>query len=136
MEAEEVRKLILKAVYSDKWLYDRLVLKGGNALSLIYNLGGRSSLDLDFSIRNDFADNSEVADRLLKALNSVFDGVGIKVFDFHLEPKPKTTNDIWWGGYKIEFKLISNSLANSLDFRIEDAAPRSNDRFRLSKAQI
>ena len=45
-------------------------------------------------VRNDFTDNSEVANKLLEALNSVFDGVGITVFDFHLEPKPKTTSDI------------------------------------------
>jgi len=107
MTQEEVRKLIVKALYKDDWLYQQLVLKGGNALSLIYNVGSRSSLDIDFSIEKDFEDLSQVARRMERALTSAFGEVGIHVFDFSLEKKPKSTDIEWWGGYTAEFKLIS-----------------------------
>jgi len=44
---EEVRRRILIALYSDDELMDALVLKGGNALALIYKVGSRASLDMD-----------------------------------------------------------------------------------------
>jgi len=125
MEADEIRKLILKAIYSDEWLYNQLVLKGGNALSLVYEIGGRSSLDLDFSIKTDFNNNAEVASRLFHALKTAFNQIGMEVFDFHLEPKPKITQDDWWGGYKVEFKLITKALAKTLDNRIGDMRRRT-----------
>ena len=54
MLPDQVREGILAAVCGDRWLFDRLVLKGGNALALIYRIGQRVSLDLDFSIEGDF----------------------------------------------------------------------------------
>ncbi|MBN1497136.1 MAG: nucleotidyl transferase AbiEii/AbiGii toxin family protein [Spirochaetes bacterium] len=120
MTHEKVRKLILKALYAEYWLYDHLVFKGGNALSLVYNVGGRSSLDLDFSIEDDFENMEQVSCRMSTALSSTFNEEGICVFDFKLEHKPKSTDTEWWGGYIVEFKLIAKSLAEKLSFRIED----------------
>ncbi len=120
MTQEEVRKLIVRALYTDEWLYHQLVLKGGNALSLIYNVGNRSSLDIDFSIERDFEDLNEVAQRMERTLKSTFEEVGILVFDFSIEKKPKVADNEWWGGYTAEFKLISKKNADKLSFRIED----------------
>jgi len=54
-------KLTIVALFSDDELFGQLVLKGGNALSLVYGLSSRSSLDLDFSIEKDFADLDDIA---------------------------------------------------------------------------
>ncbi|MBN1407694.1 MAG: nucleotidyl transferase AbiEii/AbiGii toxin family protein, partial [Calditrichaceae bacterium] len=64
----EMRKLILHALYEDEWLYHQLILKGGNALSMIYKVGMRTSLDLDFSISSDFPDPNKVSKIIYKAL--------------------------------------------------------------------
>ena len=53
---EEIKKITLKAMYSDDELMEMLVLKGGNAIDLIYGVSSRSSLDLDFSMQSDFQD--------------------------------------------------------------------------------
>lgn len=109
-----VRRLILKALFSDEWLYDRLILKGGNALALVYNVGGRTSLDLDFSIADDFKDIAVVAYRMRRSLELTFDQVGVTVFDFGLTVKPRSGGEPWWGGYVARFKLIPDELARSL----------------------
>jgi predicted nucleotidyltransferase component of viral defense system len=49
MDLEEVRRLTIIALFSDDELYEQIVLKGGNALNLVYGLSSRTSLDLDFS---------------------------------------------------------------------------------------
>lgn len=125
MTQEIARKLILKALFKDDWLYNRLVLKGGNALALVYNVGNRSSLDLDFSIEGDFEDTDVVSNRMSNALIATFKEAGVHVFDFKLEQKPRNTSVSWWGGYRAEFKLIPKVLADKLAFRIEDMSRQS-----------
>ena len=56
MDFTEIRRTAITALFSDDMLLDRLVLKGGNALSLVYELTSRTSLDLDFSMANAFDD--------------------------------------------------------------------------------
>jgi len=116
---EKMRKLILFAIYNDEWLYDQLVLKGGNALSMIYKVGMRASLDLDFSIANDFENTNEVGKRIEIALIRTFSVENIHVFDYEFSHKPKKPTDYWWGGYRAEFKLISKELANQLQHDID-----------------
>lgn len=48
--------MAITALFSNDDLLDRIVLKGGNAMSLVHGLTERSSLDLDFSMEEDFAD--------------------------------------------------------------------------------
>ncbi len=112
----ETRKLILHALYSDDELHNLLVLKGGNALSLIYNVGGRTSLDLDFSINNDFDNIDDISNRIEKTLKNTFLSHDILVFDYSFTKKPKRTDQDWWGGYRAEFKLIPDSLAKKLKY--------------------
>ncbi|MHA1666578.1 MAG: nucleotidyl transferase AbiEii/AbiGii toxin family protein [Candidatus Thorarchaeota archaeon] len=125
MTQEDIRKYILKALYRDEFLYARIVLKGGNALALIYQVGNRSSLDLDFSIDKDFEDIEFVSDRIYRALISTFEPEGVHVFDYSFDAKPKVTTEDWWGGYRAEFKLIPKDLADSLNFDIDHLRRRS-----------
>jgi hypothetical protein len=111
---------MLRALYSDDLLSSLLVLKGGNALALAYRVGGRTSLDLDFSIEKDFDNLQEISVRMERALSVSFGAVGIRLFDFGLVPRPKTGNWEWWGGYSAEFKLIPEDLANQLSSSAND----------------
>jgi predicted nucleotidyltransferase component of viral defense system len=56
----DIRKLTITALFSDDVLLEQLVLKGGNAMSLIYHISPRVSLDLDFSMETDFENVEEV----------------------------------------------------------------------------
>ena len=73
MDFEEVRRIAITALFSDDLFFEKLVLKGGNALRLIYRLGSRSSLDIDLSIEDDFNDLEEVGQRLRDALGRRFE---------------------------------------------------------------
>jgi len=109
MDLNEIRKLTITALFSDDALFDQLVLKGGNALSLIYGISSRTSLDLDFSIEEDFHDVGETKARIFKALRDRFSSVGLVVFDetFETRPeKPGADQNNRWGGYYLVFKLI------------------------------
>jgi predicted nucleotidyltransferase component of viral defense system len=106
---ELIRRLTVTALFSDDILSEQLVLKGGNAMALALRLGGRSSLDIDFSLAGDFDDAADAERRARKALEERFDSAGYRVFDFSFKAKPKIKGDDqrpWWGGYQIEFKLM------------------------------
>jgi predicted nucleotidyltransferase component of viral defense system len=89
MDFAEVRRVAITAMFSDELLLEHLVLKGGNALSLVYGLSSRTSLDLDFSMDSDFQDINDARRRLFRALHERFDAMGLVVFDEQLEPKPR-----------------------------------------------
>lgn len=120
MTQSELRRLILKALCSDDWLFRQLVLKGGNALALVYKVGDRTSLDLDFSIEGDFEDADFVGSRMEAGLKKTFSEVGIVVFDFQRLRRPQFTENPWWGGYEAEFKLIPTPVAEALQRRPDD----------------
>jgi len=102
MNFEEIRKLTITALFSDDFLYEQLVLKGGNAMNLILRLSPRVSLDLDFSMEADFENLEEVRTRIDKALSKRFSTVGFIPFDVKLTAKPSTTPTLtWWGGYEV-----------------------------------
>lgn len=68
MQFEDVRRLTITALCGDDELFDQLVLKGGNAMSLVHHVGSRASLDLDFSLETEFADIEETRARMERAL--------------------------------------------------------------------
>lgn len=68
MDHTAVRRLVLRGICSSPLLVSQLVLKGGNALAMIYDVGGRTSLDLDFSIASDFKDSDAANAELERAL--------------------------------------------------------------------
>lgn len=122
MDFAEIRRLAITALFSDDVLLERLVLKGGNALSLVYGLTNRTSLDLDFSMDEDFADIEEARERLFRALKERFDAHGFVVFDEKFEPKPRLEGEDlkpWWGGYELQFKLIERARYESLKHRLD-----------------
>jgi Nucleotidyl transferase AbiEii toxin, Type IV TA system len=111
---EEIRKLTIISLFSDDELMDILVLKGGNALELAYKLNSRASMDIDVSMEKDFEDFGLTVDavcsKLNKRLEETFEEAGYKVFDIKLGERPKkkrTVDDLNWGGYQVEFKVIS-----------------------------
>jgi hypothetical protein len=109
MDYSDIRSLVIVSLFAEDQLLDILVLKGGNAINLIYGYGSRSSLDIDCSIDGDFANPDEVGAILHRALQTRFRERGMDVFDFTFRQKPSSPraeiNDRW-GGYAAEFKII------------------------------
>ena len=117
MNFGDVRRLAIIAMFSDDSLMDRLVLKGGNAMALVYSIGGRTSLDVDLSIDGDFEDLDDARKRSFQGLRSSFDTAGYVVFDEVFEPKPAARGSGQykdWGGYVIDFKLIQRDRYEEL----------------------
>jgi len=128
MDLERIRRLIISAVCSDDDLLDLLVLKGGNALGLIHGIGNRSSVDVDFSMSGDFEDLEGAKFKLFTALKSRFNAHGHMVFDETFLQKPSMNPiDPEWGGYQIEFKLISCEKYQELEGNLEAIRRQSLD---------
>jgi hypothetical protein len=109
IDLQAVRKIAITAMFSDDVLFDKIVLKGGNALNLVLGISDRTSIDLDFSIENDFDDFGNVQQRILTALQNRFGFAGFVVFDFKFEKKPLVPRQgvsPRWGGYIVQFKLM------------------------------
>jgi predicted nucleotidyltransferase component of viral defense system len=70
-----------------------LALKGGNALSLVHGITSRTSIDLDFSIAQDFPDFPRANERIFRMLKDRFDSAGYVVFDEKLIPKPRINGE-------------------------------------------
>lgn len=109
---EKIKRLTIVGLFSDDRLMDSFVLKGGNALDLVYGIAPRSSIDIDLSMPNEFehAQLDAFRKRIEKALRRVFSDNGYEVFDVTLEEKPPVRPPAmpdFWGGYQLSFKLIS-----------------------------
>ncbi len=92
---------------------DQLVLKGGNALDLIYQVSTRASIDVDMSIESQFSDFPRFTKRVATSLSSTFKKHGYYVFDVTVSEVPSSISEdakAFWGGYKIEFKLAKNNV--------------------------
>lgn len=115
-ELEDIKRAAIVAMFADDDLMDILVLKGGNAMDIIHQVNSRSSVDLDFSIKDDL-DQDIIKPRLDKALKTTFDLKGYFVFDIKLTARPGRMPDelaAFWGGYMVEFKLISRKRADEI----------------------
>lgn len=115
----DIKMLTLQALVSDDELMDTLVLKGGNAIDLIYGLGDRTSLDLDFSLKSDFDSASLpiLRDKLTHLLVGRFGAEGLRVYDVQFGPRPQRRTEPpipFWGGYQLEFKIIPAEKYESL----------------------
>jgi predicted nucleotidyltransferase component of viral defense system len=107
-----VKKLALKALFSDPELGRILVLKGGSAIDLAFAYpSGRSSIDIDLSIPQDFiGDLGAMNERMQTLLKASFRKQGYMVIDCFLKPRPsKRHPDLpeFWKGYLLNFKLVS-----------------------------
>jgi len=105
---------ILRALFSSDELFQYLVLKGGNAISMIYQLITRASFDFDFSMSGDFPGGAEELQKHLeKALYEGMRDSDYVVFDVKLLAKPKNLSEEkagFWGGYECTFKLVTKEL--------------------------
>ncbi len=108
LDYKEVRKLAIQAIYLDDNLSDILVLKGGNALSIL-ELTRRASYDLDFSLYECTMEDEELEEKFKAAITNYFEENDYKVikFEFKVKPKKEVAPKLFkWGGYAIEFKFI------------------------------
>jgi predicted nucleotidyltransferase component of viral defense system len=109
---EQIKRIAIIALFSDDDLMDSLVLKGGNAIDIVYKIAQRASLDLDFSIDKEFeeAEIPLIRDKIQKVLKDTFKSNGYEAFDIDFFEVPKRLNSNtpdFWGGYLIEFKIIA-----------------------------
>jgi predicted nucleotidyltransferase component of viral defense system len=94
-----------------------MVLKGGNALAMVHEIGNRTSLDMDFSMASQFPDLAIAKTRIFSALRREFADIRYVLFDEKFLPKPSELGKDqpeWWGGYIVEFKLIERALHQEL----------------------
>lgn len=108
MELTDIRRLVIIAMFSDDVLLERLVLKGGSALELVHGIVARGSVDVDFSLENDFEDVGDIERRVLAALKDRFDSKGYEVFDYEFRSIPPD-HQLHWGGYRAQFKVIGKN---------------------------
>lgn len=127
---DAIKKLAVVAMFSDDELLDQLVLKGGNAMDLVHKVNSRASVDLDFSIKEDF-DHATAQARVERALVRTFELEGYLAFDIGMAVRPGKMPDelaAFWGGYLVEFKLIAIKRA--------DAVGRDIDQMRKEAIQL
>ncbi|CEP43568.1 nucleotidyl transferase AbiEii/AbiGii toxin family protein [Paraclostridium sordellii] len=113
---QKIKKLAIIALFTDDDLMHDFVLKGGTALELAYDLNDRASIDIDVSMGNDFNLES-ISPKLKEIFIDTFDLEGYYLFDFKMFMKPGKKNfpqGEFWGGYCIEFKVISKDKKNQL----------------------
>lgn len=116
---EQIKRLAVIAMFSDDELMEMLVLKGGNALDLVYNISPRASLDLDFSMATEFEPGAlgTIESKIKEALTKLFYENGYTVFDIRFEERPEDTSPeipSFWGGYRLEFKIIETARFEKL----------------------
>lgn len=142
-QIEKIKRLAIIAMFSDDDLMDMLVLKGGNALDIVYDIDQRASLDLDFSIQTEFKPNDidMIESKMKKALTVLFNENGYTVFDLKFilcldEDAPGIPP--FWGGYRLEFKVIENTQfvkfshnQRSLRANAIDIGPGSKKTYRI-----
>lgn len=108
---DEVKKLVVIAMFSDDELMNLLVLKGGNAINLIHKLTTRASIDVDFSLPGDLPGGVGTAlPKIERALDETFRIHGLRVFDVKAQERPfPVSEDVanFWGGYNVEFKIAT-----------------------------
>lgn len=142
---ERVKTLAIIAMFSDDYLMERLVLKGGNAMDIVHKVAARASMDLDFSIVGEFSreELGSIEDRVQRVLSETFREAGFKVFDVKFLERPEmVTPDMadFWGGYVINFKIIEmekhEQLAGDIDSLRRQAAVVGWNRKRTLTIQI
>jgi predicted nucleotidyltransferase component of viral defense system len=107
---ERIKTIAVIAIFSDDRLMEELVLKGGGALDIVYRASSRASIDLDFSMGEEFESIESLTDRLSKCMTQLFREQGLVVFDFAVSERPPgITDDLrdFWGGYLVEFKIAT-----------------------------
>lgn len=111
-EMNSLKRRAIVAMFSDDVLMASLVLKGGNAIDLIYDVAPRASIDLDFSIADEFESREFLEHRLSSRFGFEFNEIGLVVIDLNVSERPAQLSEEiadFWGGYLVEFKLIEKA---------------------------
>jgi len=116
----KIKRLAIIAMVSDDILMETFVFKGGSAIDMIYDVSQRASIDLDFSMENGLSEEEEqdIKNRTQTALKETFEEAGFLAHDIKFLRRPRNMTDEvkdFWGGYQIEFKVISLRQAKELD---------------------
>lgn len=115
-------------MFSDDDLMDRLVLKGGNLLDLVFRISSRASIDLDFSIAGEFETPQWLQTRIAKALATEFLEIQVIAFDVTVKEVPKIISPEivdFWGGYQVEFKIIENEIVAEVGSNLREMRKRA-----------
>jgi hypothetical protein len=113
MTISDLKREVILALFADNSLMQRLVLKGGNLLDVVYGISTRPSQDIDFSICGDIDDPKDFRRIIERALSNRFGAKGYAVFDVTLVEEPQNLTDEFrdfWGGYKVEFKIVESDV--------------------------
>lgn len=118
---DDIKRLTLRALMADDILMQGLVLKGGNALQLAYDITSRGSIDIDFSMEREFSeeDFGRLTRVLGDLLNNEFVREGLVAYDVKFIHKPKSGSIPEWKGYMLEFKLIEKEQFDKFGEDIE-----------------
>ncbi len=136
-EHERIRRLAIRAIAEVSGSIGAPVLKGGNALAVIYHIGNRTSLDLDYSLERDFPDPLAAPGLLQESLASRFGDAGLHMFDFSFHLRPLVPRDEQWGGYELRFKVIpAAQLSEDLERLRRTATVIGPSQERVFKVQI
>jgi divalent metal cation (Fe/Co/Zn/Cd) transporter len=119
MKLETLRKLVIQSLIADDDFFDLFTLKGGNAL-LVHKINARASIDIDVSMENSFEDKDldSTQQKFEKTLKDTFSRENYTVIDVKLKKKPKKMpkeKEKFWGGYTLEFKIVSLENKSKLD---------------------
>lgn len=138
---ERIKRLVIVAMFADDVLMEHLVLKGGNLLDVVYEVSTRASVDVDFSIDGEFHSEDELRYRIERTLSRTFGEDELVPFDVSLRVVPPNLSDdlkMFWGGYKIDFKIASQSDFDAFRHDIEQlrrhafsVGKRGSTRFRI-----
>jgi predicted nucleotidyltransferase component of viral defense system len=123
VDIRRIRELVIIAMFADDDLMETLVLKGGNALDIAHDLKLRSSVDVDFSMSDDFDDPQAIQSKIERSLAERFDSEGYRVFDYKFKQKPRQSKqDLppFWGGYQVEFKIIEAQKYDELQLNLDN----------------
>lgn len=132
-----IRRTAMRAMAEAGREVGLLVLKGGNALAVVYRIGGRTSLDLDYSLADDFADVRRAEERISAHLEASFREAGFHLFDFQFLVRPPEPKAAWLSGYEVRFKVVPLSDAEAdLEWRRRTAAVIGLAQQRTFKIQI
>lgn len=90
-------------------------------MDLVFELSGRSSVDVDMSMDGEI-DNELLSKMVREAVEVRFAREDFVVFDFNFrDVPPKISDDMkdFWGGYKVDFKIISQDDFKEFEGDIE-----------------
>ena len=129
LDLDRIRLLILKGLYLDDTLAEELVLKGGNALRLVHQIGDRASVDLDFSLDGDFEEGMEkLRERAERGIREACEPEGFYPFDVTIQKTPRIKGedlDPTWGGYMLTLKLADGPTLDAYGDDIDELRKRS-----------